>query len=1022
MANCTYCNKSELSLLLLRPSPIANEKSLQPAGLKCSSNPAHVEGLVPTVKMSRYGLRLLREGFVYVFIPAQKRWLTYRVTEHGDILEEKNPAFKAATQAPCQKAGHNYEGMKLLRLPDAHTLIGQAIWIAYSANRWNAKVKQQNAADPKVMQKVVLGQNNPNSFKPDEKALREHVLEAGHSSLTVPKVAAPFYRFNTLLTKPKDGGKPGETSKNTDGAAKLAAQLSTAAARSGKTAGKELAIVLQDRVGVAAELNALRLARRKVYELAVENHAHKLNSYQTISGMRSHLFDSNQPIFQDKIAPYIRAADFDAHIAARARYNPYPAGTFFVPLTPQELRAAQEKGVVYQRPDGNWYHVESSGMGRIYTPDFAMRLQKAIDRQVGIEWDRDYAKHVDWTRANKEMQALTKQFDSEHFSVIAKYETDWTQAAFDPNTKRYFTEHFDPSDPNKPTDSFSSGTVYAMESSSIHTPEPYSDGKALEDYIREANSELSDKGAVLVRATLFNQQVVIDSIHQSLTAASNGDDGGMRDKVFDCLKGLVDKLDGQRFSWAINSTLALSMGQVTAMAAVATSIAAQQSASLSAAADRLALRTMQFAATQSAISHLADAATHHGRGSIPPAPLLLEVEVDPSLAKKLKASMGGGIRHTRTYLKQAAKLGNKVKLYILTDSKALIDFLTKNLSLSSSEIAALGAISSAPGAASAALAKLTNEQLLTLYHGQASASHKIIGGVRASYATGRSAAGAHGIFGSLEGRFAIASLIVQSIGMMRGMKAVENSDETTYWDNLLGLSDSALGVTAALTEAWSVAATHQLVTKVGTDAATAAVENSTKILGLRAMVSLLGAAAGYLNVYIAWRKRKASQQKGDTDQAWRYGASGAAFAGLATTATLLFAQQLAATVVVAVGTRGATSGVIIGLSAVARVGTLAVGGIAVASILTGVGLVLLIGGTILQIWAAASEPTVLQRWLRRSYFGIGEQRFKTWSEERKALDQLLNDLEQQTKLAANQPKPARRPGTPVVPIINSNAL
>lgn len=93
---CNTCNKSTLSLLLLRPSPVAKMRELTLPGAEAvASDAAVMAGLLPArlPTESRFALRLLRAGYVHVYIPIPpagvKNWLVYRVTEQADLVEQK---------------------------------------------------------------------------------------------------------------------------------------------------------------------------------------------------------------------------------------------------------------------------------------------------------------------------------------------------------------------------------------------------------------------------------------------------------------------------------------------------------------------------------------------------------------------------------------------------------------------------------------------------------------------------------------------------------------------------------------------------------------------------------------------------------------------------------------------------------------------------------------------------------------------------------------------------------------------
>lgn len=91
--NCKHCQKSSLSLLLLRPSPLAIDPKLRPAGAdKVAAKTELVTPFVPNgLKQSKPVLRLLRAGYVHLYIPSRdtgKPWHTWRVTDQADMLAE----------------------------------------------------------------------------------------------------------------------------------------------------------------------------------------------------------------------------------------------------------------------------------------------------------------------------------------------------------------------------------------------------------------------------------------------------------------------------------------------------------------------------------------------------------------------------------------------------------------------------------------------------------------------------------------------------------------------------------------------------------------------------------------------------------------------------------------------------------------------------------------------------------------------------------------------------------------------
>lgn len=157
---CKYCHKSGLSLLL-RPSPVALHAQLQvPGSREVAADPALVERWVPAgLTQSRPVLRLLRAGYVHLYIPQTGQWRSWRVTPQAHLLAQDHPAFGiVCANTVCTRPELNASGYRLLHLPQAHELIGQSIWLAFSANLWSDKLKARNRANPQAMVEVRLGQ------------------------------------------------------------------------------------------------------------------------------------------------------------------------------------------------------------------------------------------------------------------------------------------------------------------------------------------------------------------------------------------------------------------------------------------------------------------------------------------------------------------------------------------------------------------------------------------------------------------------------------------------------------------------------------------------------------------------------------------------------------------------------------------------------------------------------------------------------------------------------------------------
>ena len=111
----------------------------------------------------------------------------------------------------------------------------------------------------------------------------------------------------------------------------LADNLRRAAACHPKTKGLELAVVLRDPVGVAAELNALRLRRHELARVEIEKpeNAQPLNSSNALLGLKKSVLDVNLSSSFVQVSPLKTKAAFD-------QSQGLPQGTQWHALTAEE--------------------------------------------------------------------------------------------------------------------------------------------------------------------------------------------------------------------------------------------------------------------------------------------------------------------------------------------------------------------------------------------------------------------------------------------------------------------------------------------------------------------------------------------------------------------------------------------------------------------------------------------------------------------------------------------------------------
>jgi hypothetical protein len=982
---CDACNKSGLSLLLLRPSPIAKDAKLAPLGAEAvSSADATAEGQVPARKPteSRTLLRLLREGFVHVYIPSPppglQNWLVYRVTPNADLVAEGNPVFSQMPQPPaCGRESHNKAGMRLLHIPQAH-MIG-SIWIAYSANLWGDKLKSQNAANPKAMQQVSLQGGGRNTFKPTTEALKSQVLECALASIRAKGAEASAPQVDQDFPFVSMAGE----------VQSLADNLQRAAACHPKTKGLELAVVLRDPVGFVAELNAIRLWRHELARTEIEKpeNAHPLNSSNALLGLKKSVLDINLTDSFVQVSPLKTKAAFD-------QAKDLPVGTQWHALSPEERLALSKAasgsdafGAVLLSPYKRAF--EQPNLGRVVYPDHDARALAWANEQTAKTWGPIAKKYDEVARAAW-VSAFEAKMKAAHHDPLVKYEDDWIAAAHDAQLLAYFADHFDDQDPNDPKKLHSPGATYARESQYVYTPAPITTGPVLDTYLTMLDKPVSDKSAVVQRALVGNQASVFESMQAyagALYQTAIGDPGadpdqggGMRDKAYDFMKGLYNESKAlKQYGWLGNAIGVFSTHHLAALTAAGISAVARSNAASPALMRGLG-KVQGLWGVQQAVELVVQGALS---GNAAKVPLLITMKVDVADALAvLRARKGQDLGVSRSQVKKLRGSGAKIKLSVLTDSDALraaqgdVNALLKDANTGT--VGMKGAATSAAAAGGAVV--LSQEQFLALYAKQSQVGATGVQAVRQALVQGT--ADIRSITLSLDGRLAIGSIFVQALGLLNGLKALESGkDQRAVRDAWYGIYDSTAGTMGGLLEMWAVAVNSRALAQAGTEAA----KRSLPLGALRFAGNIAGAAGGAVNAVAAWAKAEDALAAGDIGVARLYYGSMAAFTGTVATSTVI-AFSAGANTLAARGIGGiAGRGVLLRIGAA---GTAEIIGLSVS----GWGLVLLGAGVLFQVGATVLTPTPMQKWASRSYFGKADDKYPQgdWKAEFDGLQKALN--------------------------------
>jgi len=975
-AGCDTCNRSGLSLLLLRPSPVAKKGPLVPASAAAvKTDDALVKGVVPgtALTQSRYALRLLRAGFVHVYVEhppvGVANWLIYRVTDNADLVAQGHPVFAQIPQPePCSRKEHNAAGMRLLHIPQAHQI--DAVWIAYSANLWNDKLQKANAANPRVMQRVSLAGGSLNTFKPTAAALKDKVLECALMNLHINKSLEQDFKFNTLAPVVQS----------------VADNLVKAAGCHPRTKGKELAVVLRDPVGLAVELNAMRRRRQGVSEayLALPENRQPMEVSKAIELFKGNLIADLDERSMEAVSPVMSRGTYEDIMRVKPNPRGWPEGMEWEPLE-----------------DRDELLKHGPGKGRVTFPDQPERAKAWARKQTEVTWPK-MEKYYDEGKRTAWKTEFARRMDELHLKEIKSFEADWGTALTD-GVLAYFATHFDEKDKNDALEvgrrGCCSGEVYCREAWLAYSPPPQTNAC---DGLFEAqlDADITQDSAVMLRAVMANQSDLWE-----LLAGDSGDGNGKRDKVYDFIKGLLnevkDVVSPKRVAWLTNVTLGFSAGLVSAIAAAATQSAttAMQNANGKPLDAKVLARlsTAQSTALIHRASEEALAASLAGRK--PNAPVFFIAYFDVDTAQQIMKGRGQPIK--KKTRREWAKKG-RVAIGVFSDADTVAklnvkpELATRELAIKAEQVhlqaqAPAFKKSLNAGAIAGSVMVMPVDKFRDLYEAhraQAKRAPSLVMG-----AVGR------GVL-SVDGRLAVGSMIAQGLGLVHGLAGYSQTKQTgtarEILEAQLGLADAAAGFLGGSLELAGVVWETRLMMTVGEAAAKA----SPLLSFARGLAYGAGAAGNVINAWLAFEAAAAQKEKGNLELADWMNRAGVFFSiGFIPLAVIALHSIAEAAV-----KRGLIWGA--GEAMVARAGTQLAGRLVFVSLpgwgwlLTGVA----VGHT---IYVVMATPTPLQQWLKGCYFGKPEAGVTTrdsWAKEEEALKEMQKKMRTEAEIEAEKHK------------------
>lgn len=302
---CRICdNKAGLSILLVRPSAIATDTDFAPAeAAKLLTHAPSVKALgLPALEKSRHVLRMLRRGgFVYVYYtkkPPQllKSWHAYRVQGSGALIPENQIVWadQNAGFACSRKPTHpNDVRTVCIQFSKENPASAGPVWIGFSMNWWDDAMRERVQRDPaaagmvRVDPLADLG-GVPNAFKAEESLIQQHVADFALRSMNHggTKEESGVTKGGVEPATPFYGAPQDKTYRLANG---MASAMRRQAEQHEATKGREFVLAIPDPVGLAADLNGIRIARDKAFKDAAlkSPDAWPAASHATLNALRA---------------------------------------------------------------------------------------------------------------------------------------------------------------------------------------------------------------------------------------------------------------------------------------------------------------------------------------------------------------------------------------------------------------------------------------------------------------------------------------------------------------------------------------------------------------------------------------------------------------------------------------------------------------------------------------------------------------------------------------------------------------
>lgn len=451
--SCEFCDKRGLPVLPVRYAT-APKAAGAPITRALDADGKEIIGLG---SYAHYTRRLLRNGYLYVYDEARKRWEGYFITDSAHFMRfhvgKPVPPVYTADKKPCDRAGHQ-EVAGMITIPDPKN--ATQVWFGFSDVEWTAAVlkKHQDAAyRKKHMQVLDVKKALAHGKQPNVHPIKELGSKVAEYACDPAKALATsgfkgaLFPFNARKSQLEE----------------------TLAAANALRKDAGIILSLHDPVGVAVELSTAMSQRYDQFKQQSRFH-HPLAVSDTIAALRK------------TIAHQAELWEVDETRHRAKHMLPGNAGLFF----PTEFDGLEE-----ETP-----HVTAAQLKAVADNSWKKYLKK-YDEPKRIAFQKDF-------------ETKLQAFDKAHIIPLAQAHAAWMKSL---HMAAYFECNYDPADAD-------SGAAYTT-TLTLCIGATQDKTACFDVYADWLMGDITDKTNLLLRGLVLNQDEVANIIASGSANVTN---------------------------------------------------------------------------------------------------------------------------------------------------------------------------------------------------------------------------------------------------------------------------------------------------------------------------------------------------------------------------------------------------------------------------------------------------------------------------------------------------------------------